>query len=110
MINEWGEEGGAPDKHGGKGQPPLQLMPCSGEEEGEEGRKYKERKGIFQVEEEEWLGPSDRERKRERAEAGVEGGKSSGPSTEEEIVWQKLYNTNRKTVLVWKQEIGRAHV
>lgn len=58
MITGWGEEGGAPDKRGGKGQPPLQLMPCSGEEE---GRKYKERKGIFRVEEEERLGPSDRE-------------------------------------------------
>lgn len=67
MITGWGEEGGAPDKRGGKGQPPLQLMPCSGEEEGEEGeegRKYKGRKGIFQVEEEERLGPSDRERER----------------------------------------------
>lgn len=59
---EWGglEKKRAPDKRGGKGQPPLQLMPCSGEEE-EEGRKYKETKGNFHTEEEQF-GPSDKEK------------------------------------------------
>lgn len=59
---EWGglEKKRAPDKRGGKGQPPLQLMPCSGEEE--EGRKYKETKGNFHTEEEEQFGPSDKEK------------------------------------------------
>lgn len=52
-----------------------------------------------------WRRKRDLDTERERAAAGIEGGKSSGPSREEETVWQKLYNTNRKTVFVWKQRM-----
>lgn len=51
------------------------------------------------------LGPREkREKERERKKtrrrvAGLREGRSSGLSREEETVWQKLYNTNRKQSL-----------
>lgn len=72
-----------------KGQPSLQLMPCSGEEEGKQDWKKKDLPGGGGRE------TLTKRGKRERA--------SSGGNRGEKTVREKLYNTNRETVLVWLQ-------
>lgn len=97
MIKEgWGEEIRAPDKRGGKGQPPLQLMPCFRGMRRMRGRNTKKKEGSLR-----WRKKSSLDQVMVRK--GGEEGRGSGLSREQEVVWQKLYNTNRKTVLVWKQ-------
>lgn len=48
-MQRYMEKKRAPDKHGGKGQPPLQVMPCSGEEE----EQKEVRKVAFRLEDKE---------------------------------------------------------
>lgn len=69
-IQEWwrdrGGEERAPDKRGGKGQPPLQVVPCSGEEE-EEGRKKNRKEKRWQRRRErEWVSSGRVRRRKEQ--------------------------------------------
>lgn len=69
-IQEWwrdrGGEERAPDKRGGKGQPPLQVVPCSGEEE-EEGRKKNRKEKRWQRRRErEWVSSGRFRRRKEQ--------------------------------------------
>lgn len=61
-IQEWWRR--APDKRGGKGQPPLQVMSCSGEEE--EGRKQIGKKSDDRDGEREWVSSGSFRRRKEQ--------------------------------------------